>query len=117
MELVCCHPLRLLIFTILLVCQLNIANGNVNQQVHRRFEYKYSFKPPYLAQRDGSVPFFEYGGSKCIQYTISYISQSYTTRQIQMKYRVLRFTHCHYSHITLKRDKWMRCWIIMLNFE
>jgi len=30
----------------------------------RRFEYKYSFKPPYLAQKDGSVPFWEYGGSK-----------------------------------------------------
>ena len=27
-----------------------------------RFEYKYSFKPPYLAQKDGSVPFFEYSG-------------------------------------------------------
>ncbi|KAJ0170116.1 hypothetical protein K1T71_014044 [Dendrolimus kikuchii] len=33
------------------------------QSVHRRFEYKYSFKPPYLAQKDGSVPFFEYGGN------------------------------------------------------
>ncbi|XP_059058959.1 protein ERGIC-53 [Achroia grisella] len=33
------------------------------QQVHRRFEYKYSFKPPYLAQKDGSVPFWEYGGN------------------------------------------------------
>lgn len=32
--------------------------------VHQRFEYKYSFKPPYLAQRDGTVPFWEYGGSK-----------------------------------------------------
>lgn len=30
-----------------------------------RFEYKYSFKPPYLAQKDGSVPFWEYGGN-CI---------------------------------------------------
>ncbi|XP_075218847.1 lectin, mannose binding protein ergic53 [Lycorma delicatula] len=30
---------------------------------HRRFEYKYSFKPPYLAQKDGSVPFWEYGGN------------------------------------------------------
>ncbi|XP_315413.4 protein ERGIC-53 [Anopheles gambiae] len=30
--------------------------------VHRRFEYKYSFKPPYLAQKDGTVPFWEYGG-------------------------------------------------------
>lgn len=31
----------------------------------RRFEYKYSFKPPYLAQKDGSVPFWEHSGSKC----------------------------------------------------
>ncbi|XP_067003335.1 protein ERGIC-53 [Anabrus simplex] len=29
----------------------------------RRFEYKYSFKPPYLAQKDGTVPFWEYGGN------------------------------------------------------
>jgi len=29
----------------------------------KRFEYKYSFKPPYLAQKDGSVPFFEYAGN------------------------------------------------------
>ena len=28
-----------------------------------RFEYKFSFKPPYLAQKDGSVPFFEYSGN------------------------------------------------------
>lgn len=46
---------------------LYIASAN-SQQVHRRFEYKYSFKPPYLAQKDGSVPFWEYGGSK---YTFS----------------------------------------------
>lgn len=31
---------------------------------HRKFEYKYSFKGPYLAQKDGSVPFWEYGGSE-----------------------------------------------------
>lgn len=37
--------------------------GSCNQVVSR-FEYKYSFKPPYLAQKDGSVPFWEYGGSK-----------------------------------------------------
>ncbi|XP_012275732.1 protein ERGIC-53 [Orussus abietinus] len=30
---------------------------------HRKFEYKFSFKPPYLAQKDGSVPFWEYGGN------------------------------------------------------
>lgn len=38
------------------------------QTPHRKFEYKYSFKPPYLAQKDGSVPFWEYGGSKSFQY-------------------------------------------------
>lgn len=32
-------------------------------QPHKRFEYKYSFKPPYLAQKDGTVPFFEYTGN------------------------------------------------------
>jgi len=30
---------------------------------HKRFEYKFSFKPPYLAQKDGTVPFFEYSGN------------------------------------------------------
>lgn len=35
-----------------------------SQNPHRKFEYKYSFKPPYLAQKDGSVPFWEYGGSE-----------------------------------------------------
>lgn len=55
-------------FVILPFLVLN-ANGQVNSVhsqvgVHRRFEYKYSFKPPYLAQKDGTVPFWEYGGSK-----------------------------------------------------
>lgn len=55
--------------SILPILVLN-ANGQVNPPppshigVHRRFEYKYSFKPPYLAQKDGTVPFWEYGGSK-----------------------------------------------------
>ena len=35
-----------------------------SSQPLKRFEYKYSFKPPYLAQKDGTVPFFEYSGSK-----------------------------------------------------
>ncbi|XP_028155638.1 protein ERGIC-53 [Diabrotica virgifera virgifera] len=39
---------------------LNYSTANV---VHKRFEYKYSFKPPYLAQKDGSVPFWEYAGN------------------------------------------------------
>jgi hypothetical protein len=45
-----------------------VGPGQVQQppkpEIHKRFEYKYSFKPPYLAQKDGSVPFFEYSGSE-----------------------------------------------------
>lgn len=47
--------------SLLVLVLINLVGGNL---VHRRFEYKYSFKPPYLAQKDGSVPFWEYGGSK-----------------------------------------------------
>jgi mannose-binding lectin 1 len=43
--------------------------GHANQVVSR-FEYKYSFKPPYLAQKDGSVPFWEYGGSKSTTFVL-----------------------------------------------
>lgn len=50
-----------LLFCALILCFSVSANS---QTVHRRFEYKYSFKPPYLAQKDGSVPFWEYGGSE-----------------------------------------------------
>lgn len=53
-----------LVYSIIFISLLTNSSGNINQQVHRRFEYKYSFKPPYLAQKDGSVPFWEYGGSK-----------------------------------------------------
>ncbi|XP_048001965.1 protein ERGIC-53 [Leguminivora glycinivorella] len=49
-----------LFFCALILCFTVRANS---QTVHRRFEYKYSFKPPYLAQKDGSVPFWEYGGN------------------------------------------------------
>ena len=52
------------------ICQM-ILNSVVSVQAVpgssqplKRFEYKYSFKPPYLAQKDGTVPFFEYSGSK-----------------------------------------------------
>ncbi|XP_068226768.1 protein ERGIC-53 [Palaemon carinicauda] len=34
-----------------------------SQSVHRRFEYKYSFKGPYLAQKDNQVPFWQYSGN------------------------------------------------------
>ncbi|KAK9890972.1 hypothetical protein WA026_013309 [Henosepilachna vigintioctopunctata] len=46
--------------SVILISVISIIHANL---VHRRFEYKYSFKPPYLAQKDGSVPFWEYGGN------------------------------------------------------
>merc|ERR1719411_595767 len=39
------------------------AAAGQEQLPHKRFEYKFSFKPPYLAQKDGTVPFFEYSGN------------------------------------------------------
>lgn len=44
----------------LISCAVPFSRG---ETPHRKFEYKYSFKPPYLAQKDGTVPFWEYGGN------------------------------------------------------
>jgi mannose-binding lectin 1 len=52
--------LKVLIITATLVA---ICGQSPQVKVHKRFEYKYTFKPPYLAQKDGSVPFFEYSGN------------------------------------------------------
>ncbi|XP_045620916.1 protein ERGIC-53 isoform X2 [Procambarus clarkii] len=40
-----------------LICYTNAQNP------HKRFEYKYSFKGPYLAQKDNQVPFWQYSGN------------------------------------------------------
>lgn len=34
-----------------------------NPQLVKRFEYKLSFKGPHLAFKDGTVPFWTFGGS------------------------------------------------------
>ena len=49
---------------VLCVCVGQGPPGAAPNAPHRRFEYKYSFKPPYLAQKDGTVPFFDYSGSE-----------------------------------------------------
>jgi hypothetical protein len=36
----------------------------INPQLTKRFEYKLSFKGPHLAFKDGTVPFWTFGGSK-----------------------------------------------------
>jgi len=50
-------------YILVTVIDIALTDGGSDLNVHRRFEYKYSFKPPYLAQKDGSVPFWEYGGN------------------------------------------------------
>jgi len=42
---------------------LTLCEQSPQDKMHKRFEYKYTFKPPYLAQKDGSVPFFTYSGN------------------------------------------------------
>uniref|UniRef100_A0A1B0GNE4 Uncharacterized protein n=3 Tax=Phlebotomus papatasi TaxID=29031 RepID=A0A1B0GNE4_PHLPP len=50
------------ILAFFLVISLRVVWANNPGLVHRTFQYKYSFKPPYLAQKDATVPFFQYGG-------------------------------------------------------
>lgn len=58
------ESLAFLLFLIHYNCQGQVAS-NIGQYdaPHKRFEYKYSFKGPYLAQKDGAVPFWEYEGN------------------------------------------------------
>ncbi|XP_018018316.1 protein ERGIC-53 isoform X3 [Hyalella azteca] len=50
---------------IVVLCGLiaSIPEFSLGQSPHRRFEYKYSFKSPYLAQKDNQVPFWTYSGN------------------------------------------------------
>ena len=61
-----------------------------------RFEYKYSFKPPYLAQKDGSVPFFEYSGEKygfdLVIWELSPLKFVWSSCPVE---RCLSFRECH----------------------
>ncbi|XP_063310024.1 protein ERGIC-53 [Pelobates fuscus] len=47
---------------ILPLCSL-VAGDGQQSVPHRRFEYKYSFKGPYLVQSDGTVPFWTHTGN------------------------------------------------------
>uniref|UniRef100_A0A1W7RAJ5 Protein ERGIC-53 n=1 Tax=Hadrurus spadix TaxID=141984 RepID=A0A1W7RAJ5_9SCOR len=47
---------------ILIILSFSLALTS-NESPHKRFEYKFSFKGPYLAQKDGTVPFWESFGN------------------------------------------------------
>lgn len=68
--LTCSVSLRsIFVLVVSVVFSIGEINGD-GSAVHKRFEYKYSFKPPYLAQKDGTVPFWEYGGSKYLAFSV-----------------------------------------------
>ena len=53
----------------LAVCVLALVCGSMATlpaliRVHPKFEFKYSFKGPYLINKQGNVPFWNYGGSE-----------------------------------------------------
>ncbi|XP_075040892.1 protein ERGIC-53 isoform X2 [Mixophyes fleayi] len=49
---------------VLILCSLHGTGAEEEDKpAHRRFEYKYSFKGPYLVQGDGSVPFWTHTGN------------------------------------------------------
>ncbi|KAG1667820.1 Protein ERGIC-53 [Nymphon striatum] len=52
-------PVICLSLCLIIICLVSYGSSNT---VHKKYEYKYCFKGPYLAQHDGSVPFWEHGG-------------------------------------------------------
>ncbi len=47
-----------------LVVSVAIASLPQLHQVHSKFEFKHSFKSPYLVNSKGEIPFLSHGGSK-----------------------------------------------------
>lgn len=42
----------------------SISLASVPSERHVKFQYKHSFKGPHLVNKDGAIPFWNYGGSK-----------------------------------------------------
>ncbi|UJR25079.1 hypothetical protein I4U23_006439 [Adineta vaga] len=57
------YPLILTICCSILYVFAYTDPSEVNPQLVKRFEYKYSFKGPHLSFKDGTVPFWTFGGS------------------------------------------------------
>lgn len=53
----------LTIFASIIVSSAFTDPSVTNPQLVKRFEYKLSFKGPHLAFKDGTVPFWTFGGS------------------------------------------------------
>lgn len=57
------YPFILTIFSSILLTSAFTDPAVLNPQLTKRFEYKLSFKGPHLAFKDGTVPFWSFGGS------------------------------------------------------
>jgi mannose-binding lectin 1 len=53
----------LTIYSLIIVTFAFTDPSVLNPQLVKRFEYKLSFKGPHLAFKDGTVPFWAFGGS------------------------------------------------------
>lgn len=50
------------VLSLLTLFRLSLLTEATNGIVHRRFEYKHSFRAPDLSQRDGTIPFWSITG-------------------------------------------------------
>jgi hypothetical protein len=58
------YQFALTIYSSMVVISAFTDPSVLNPQLTKRFEYKLSFKGPHLAFKDGTVPFWTFGGSK-----------------------------------------------------
>ena len=58
------QSIQILSYLVLLSLCALVGSQSPEDAIHRRFEYKYSFKGPHIVQKDNSIPFWEYSGSK-----------------------------------------------------
>ena len=75
------YTVLLLLFMVVQQLESNYQDANIP---HRRFEYKYSFKGPYLAQKDGTVPFWEYSGNAIASEELVRITPSLHSKKGQL---------------------------------
>eukprot|EP00002_Diphylleia_rotans_P030175 TRINITY_DN6191_c0_g1_i1.p1 TRINITY_DN6191_c0_g1~~TRINITY_DN6191_c0_g1_i1.p1 ORF type:complete len:518 (-),score=121.69 TRINITY_DN6191_c0_g1_i1:48-1601(-) len=76
-----------------------VSNVDLNVQ---RFEYKYSFKPPFYMVRSASIPFWDFGGSALVNEEYVRLTPSIMGR---------------YGWIWNKRPSLMEAWEIVVTFR
>ncbi len=57
--------INIIIITIFVICFVPVFGDDGE---FKRFEHKYSFKGPFLAQEDGTIPYWDRRGGKLIKW-------------------------------------------------